>query len=88
MWCMERTNIYLDTSQRDALDRLANDEGVSRAEVIRRLLDRTLRAGSRDVEGDLRAIEDSFGVLSDLESIDREPDERAAHLDRIWRLGR
>ena len=35
-------NIYLAERQTEALDRIAADEGISRAEVIRRLLDRAL----------------------------------------------
>lgn len=87
LWCMERTNIYLDSRQRDALDRLAEDEGVSRAELIRKLLDRALRGGSRDLEGDLLAIEKSFGVLADIDAPPRQPDARSAHLERMWQIG-
>src|SRR5947208_3356242 len=39
MWCIQRTNIYLDERQCELLDRLASEEGVSRAELIWRLLD-------------------------------------------------
>ena len=84
---MRRTNIYLDEEQCQALDRLASEEGTSRAELIRRVLDRWLSDGDHDVHLDLDAIEGSFGVLSDIEAPEREPDERAGHLDRMWRLG-
>ncbi len=86
---MQRTNIYLDASQIERLDRLAAEEGISRAEVVRRLLDRSLAGDDRDLAADLGAIEDGFGALSDASStgFDRGPDDRAAHLERVWRLG-
>ena len=34
MWSMMRTNIYLEEEQMASLDRLAEQEGVSRAELI------------------------------------------------------
>ncbi|RZH97134.1 CopG family transcriptional regulator, partial [Staphylococcus condimenti] len=37
---MKRTNIYLDEEQTASLDKLAAQEGVSRAELIRLLLNR------------------------------------------------
>ena len=42
MWCMKRTNIYLAEGQAAALDRVAKAEGVSRAELIRELIDRAI----------------------------------------------
>jgi metal-responsive CopG/Arc/MetJ family transcriptional regulator len=84
---MHRTNIYLDERQCEALDRLAAEEGTSRAELIRRVLDRWLAGDDHDVQRDLDAIEASFGVLADLDVPERAPDDRAAHLDRMWRLG-
>lgn len=84
---MRRTNIYLDDRQTEALDRLATAEGTSRAELIRRVLDRWLAGEDPDVETDLTAIDGSFGALGDLDVRDRSPDDRAAHLDRMWRLG-
>lgn len=42
IWCMKRTNIYLDEEQTASLDKLAAQEGVSRAELIRLLLNRAL----------------------------------------------
>ncbi len=87
IWCMQRTNIYLDEAQLVILDRMAADEGTSRAEVIRRLLDRSLAGGDDDLEADLEAIEDSFGALRDSgsASFERGHDDRAAHLDDIWK---
>ncbi len=84
---MQRTNIYLDERQVEALDRLAQTEGVSRAEVIRRLLDRQLDRRDDSLQADLVAIEGSFGAAAGVEPTPRGADERALHLDRIWRLG-
>lgn len=80
---MQRTNIYLEERQTAALDRLAADEGVSRAEIIRRLLDRALTSTDQSVAADLAAIDYSFGSLDDV-TIDRGTDERAEHLARLW----
>lgn len=87
MWCMQRTNIYLGTEQCAALDHLAAEEGVSRAELIRRLLDAALAGRGDDTAGDVAAIDESFGALADADPVDRMADERSAHLDRMWRLG-
>lgn len=84
MRCMHRTNIYLEDRQREALDRLASAEGVTRAEVIRRLLDRALEGGD-DAASDLAAIEASFGVLDDISPVRRGDEERRGHLDDVWR---
>jgi hypothetical protein len=83
---MQRTNIYLDESQLEALDRMAVEEGTSRAEVIRHLLDRSLVGEDRDLAADLEAITDGFGALSDEAdaAFERGPDDRAAHLQKVW----
>ena len=39
---MKRTNIYLAEGHASALDRVAEAEGVSRAELIRTLIDRAI----------------------------------------------
>jgi predicted DNA-binding protein len=39
---MHRTQIYLTDEQRERIGRMAEDRGVSRAEVIRGILDREL----------------------------------------------
>lgn len=82
---MERTNIYLERRQTEMLDRLAKDEGVSRAEMIRRLLDRALGGLDDDLAGDLAAIDESFGVLRAVDVPDRGPGDREDHLVAIWR---
>lgn len=87
MWCMRRTNIYLDEDQTASLDQLAQQQGVSRAELIRRLLDRALTGAdvSRSVDADLAAITDSFGVIRDLDLPARGTDGRERHLAEMWR---
>jgi predicted DNA-binding ribbon-helix-helix protein len=85
IWRMRRTNIYLDEQQTASLDRLAGQEGVSRAELIRRLLNRALAGGDDNLASDLRAIEDSFGALRDVELPERIPGGREQHLARVWR---
>jgi hypothetical protein len=84
---MDRTNIYLESRQTEMLDRLARDEGVSRAEIIRRLLDRVLGGVDDDLAADLSAIDDSFGVLRDVGVLDRGPGDREDHLARMWHDG-
>jgi hypothetical protein len=81
---MERTNIYLERRQTETLDRLARDEGVSRAEIIRRLLDRALGGVDDDLAADLAAIDGSFGALQDADVPARGPGDREDHLARTW----
>lgn len=80
---MKRTNLYLDEAQTVALDEMASAQGISRAELVRRLLDRGLNGTPIDEESDLSAIEESFGVMDNRMFSARGPDERAAHLDRL-----
>lgn len=82
--CMQRTNIYLEDRQTLALDRLATDAGVSRAEIIRRMLDRALGGTDDDPTNDLAAIDASFGTLVELDLPDRGDDDRQQHLARVW----
>ena len=88
MWCMKRTNIYLDEGQSAALERVARTQGISRAELIRQLIDRSVGAsGAADLEADLDAIRDSFGIARDEDiSFGRGSDERSRHLDRMAEL--
>ncbi len=85
MWCMKRTNIYLREAQSTALDQVAHAQGISRAELIRQLIDRSIGAtGAADLDADLAAIRESFGALRDEDiSFGRGPDERSRHLDRV-----
>lgn len=85
MWCMQRTNIYLEERQTELLDQLAIDQGVSRAEIIRRLLDRSLEGADDDLMADLRAIDESFGSVQRIDVPDRGRGDREAHLERVWR---
>jgi hypothetical protein len=80
---MRRTNIYLADDQCSALDELARSSGISRAEVIRRLIDEALASDRRDLLGDLAAINESFGLLDEDLVFDRGVDERARHLGAI-----
>jgi Arc/MetJ-type ribon-helix-helix transcriptional regulator len=84
---MKRTNIYLDEEQAELLDGLARREGVSRAEMIRRLLDRSLRDEVDDVAAGLAAIDESFGLLADAERPMRRSGDRDEHLARMWTIG-
>ena len=86
MWCMRRTNIYLDEEQTAALDRLAAQQGISRAELIRQLLDRVLVDEDASLVSDLQAIDDSFGAMRDIDVHARGEDGRGEHLVRMWRL--
>ena len=86
--CMRRTNIYLDEAQTASLDALARQQGVSRAELIRQLLDRALISPDDHRGADLQAIEDSFGVLGEVAAPERGRGEREEHLDRMWRRAR
>ncbi len=81
---MKRTNIYLAEGQAAALDRVAQAEGVSRAELIRELIDRAI-GGHRgaDLAADLAAIDGSFGILGEQEQFSRARDQRADYLDRL-----
>jgi Ribbon-helix-helix protein, copG family len=83
-----RTNIYLESRQADALDKAAQARGISRAEVVRELIDRGIAGEpALDLETDLAAIEHSFGALRGDRSglASRGPDARSRHLDRIAR---
>lgn len=82
--CMQRTNIYLEERQTAALDDLARAAGVTRAEMIRRVIDRALAGASREQESALAAIDLSFGSVTAVEVDERAPDDRAAHLAAIW----
>jgi metal-responsive CopG/Arc/MetJ family transcriptional regulator len=88
MWCMRRTNIYLDEEQTASLDRLAEQEGISRAELIRRLIDRALTGDDASRAADLAAIEVSFDSFRGLEYASRGAGDREEHLARVWRRER
>jgi Ribbon-helix-helix protein, copG family len=85
---MRRTNIYLDEAQSAVLEQVARMQGISRAELIRQLIDRSIgRSGAADLDADLAAIRDSFGIARDEDiSFGRGSDERSRHLDRVAEL--
>jgi Ribbon-helix-helix protein, copG family len=84
MWCMKRTNIYLAEGQADALDRVAEAAGVSRAQLIRELIDRAIGGHpGTDLAADLAAINSSFGVLAGQEEFSRARDQRVDYLDLL-----
>ena len=87
---MRRTNIYLGEEQSAAVEDAARARGISRAELIRQLIDSGLSGtGSADLETDLAAIAESFGAIADSSDfIARGDDDRARHLDRIARLAK
>lgn len=82
---MKRTNIYLDEEQTASLDKLAAQEGVSRAELIRLLLNRALTTAGDDLASDLQAINDSFGTLRHLDPPVGRSGGREQHLAQVWR---
>jgi hypothetical protein len=82
-----RTNIYLEEAQAAALDQTALARGISRAELVRQLIDKGIGdSASSDLEADLAAIDASFGALSGddaLNVVPRTPDDRQRHLHRV-----
>ena len=81
---MKRTNIYLAEGQAAALDRAAQAAGVSRAELIRELIDRAIGSDpGSDLAADLAAIDGSFGILAGEDTFTRARDERMDYLDRL-----
>ena len=79
---MKRANIYLAEGQAAALDRVAQAAGVSRAELIRDLIDRAIRwAPRRGSLADLAAIDGSFGILAAEDTFARGLDERMNYLN-------
>ena len=66
------------------MDRVAAEEGVSRAELIRELIDRAIGGHpGADLAADLAAINGSFGVLAEQEAFSRTRDQRTDYLDRL-----
>ena len=59
---MKRTQIYISEEQDRRIASRAADAGVSKAEIIRRLLDRGLGIDD-DTEVRLRAVNETFGIL-------------------------
>ena len=59
---MQRTQIYLTDEQRDRIARIANDRGVSKAEVIRGMLDQQLGISS-DADARAEIFRETAGLL-------------------------
>ena len=61
---MHRTQIYLSDEQRARIAQIATDRGISKAEVIRGMLDRELGiAGDADLKAEL--FRETAGILGD-----------------------
>jgi hypothetical protein len=84
LWCMRRTNIYLEERQIAELDRRARAQGVSRADLVRTIIDRVLDEQDSTLEADLVAIEEAFGSVPEFPLPPRDSGKRQAHLDAIW----
>lgn len=84
---MRRTTVYLREAQRAALAEVSRSRGISRAKLIRELIDSGIsKASQADLGADLAAIEESFAVLEDGdEFVARGPDDRDRDLDRVNR---
>ena len=82
---MRRTNIYLDERQTRAMDELAAQDGVSRAQIVRQLIDQGLAGRSASTASATAAIFASFGVLRDIDPPARGLTERDQYLDGLWR---
>lgn len=63
---------------------MAQAEGVSRAEIIRRLLDRVLDGPDESRLTLLAAIDASAGAAADITALERGTSGRDRHLDRVW----
>lgn len=81
---MIRTNIYLDEAQTVALDELSRRQGISRAELVRRMIDQSLGTPVPGPDADLRAISESFAAWGEgQEPWSRQGDARERHLGRL-----
>ncbi len=83
---MQRTNIYLSDEQQRLLSARARTEGISKAELIRRILDESLGLRTTTTSK-LEAVDATAGIWSD-----RTDEELAAAFrwrtdDRLERLG-
>lgn len=83
---MRRTSFYLDDQQIGLLDRRAAEEGISRAELIRRFIDKGLHSRGAGQAAVHSAIDLSFGSMVEVEVPHRESGAREDHLERIWQM--
>ncbi len=61
---MKRTQIYITEDQDKRLTQLAGDERISKAEAIRRILDRALETGNPEAEAHA-VIQSTAGICAD-----------------------
>jgi len=81
---MKRTNIYLGEGQTAALNQWSQGAGVSRAELVRRLIDQGIGVETSDLDSDLRAISESFAAFAgERGRWRRGRGGRERHLDRV-----
>jgi hypothetical protein len=52
LWCMRRTNIYLSEREQAALDARAREEGSTRSDLLRRIVDEELGLDEADPDVD------------------------------------
>jgi hypothetical protein len=69
-----RTQIYLRSDQRRRIDEAARAERLTLAEIVRRALDRYLAEEAPDPAA---ALEETFGVVPDLDLPSRDEWDRA-----------
>lgn len=67
---MIRTQVQLTEDQHRRLRRIAADEGVSMAEIVRRALENALAQRDRSLEVRYRAAADLVGRFRDREEVD------------------
>lgn len=77
-WCMQRTNIYLTDEQQDRLRRRAEEEGMSKSKLIRRILDGALAITKTSASTE-EIIRKTSGIWADRDEADLEE-------VRSWRL--
>jgi predicted transcriptional regulator len=80
---MQRTNIYLDRRLTGILDELADERGVSRAALIRSVLEDAVTATPDKLGDDLAAIEASSGLAPRMAMPDRGETERDRYLEEL-----
>jgi hypothetical protein len=83
---MHRTNIYLTDEQERLLEARARDEGVSKSEIIRRILDRALGLGERTADP-VAAAKAAYGLWADRSEDEMAELGRWRRVDRFDRLG-
>jgi hypothetical protein len=82
---MRRTNSYFEDRQLEALDAMAQAEGVSRSDVLRRLVDDAIAGNGSRLASDLAAIRESAGTAPDLAGLPRHGDPRLDRQDVLRR---